>query len=184
MAQPDQSLSAVPGGGDGSVPKLSIVLVENPSTAERQFLVDQIRAFNDRVSPHHREYRAGFETLGIWVRDASGEILAGLTADLYWGWLFVDDLWVHESLRRQRYGSELLRRAETEALKRGCTRSWLRTFSFQARGFYERHGYRVVGQLDDYPPGETFYTLRKDLRAAEGTTRGSGGECAPAGESP
>lgn len=52
--------------------------------------------------------------------------------------------------------------AEAEALQRGCSRAKLRTFSFQARGFYEKEGYRVVGELEDYPPGETFYWMQKD----------------------
>ncbi len=30
----------------------------------------------------------------------------------------------------------------------------------QARGFYEKHGYRVIGQVDDYSPGH----MRKDLK--------------------
>jgi hypothetical protein len=25
-------------------------------------------------------------------------------------------------------------------------------------------GYRVVGQLDDYPPGQIFYWMRKDFK--------------------
>jgi hypothetical protein len=29
----------------------------------------------------------------------------------------------------------------------------LETFSFQARGFYERHGYHVYATLDGFPPG-------------------------------
>jgi len=32
------------------------------------------------------------------------------------------------------------------------------------RGFYEKNGFRIVGQLDDYPPGQIRYTLRKDLK--------------------
>lgn len=39
----------------------------------------------------------------------------------------------------------------------------LRTFGFQARGFYEKQGYRVVGALEDYPPGNAMFWMRKDL---------------------
>ncbi len=35
------------------------------------------------------------------------------------------------------------------------------TYSFQARGFYEKLGYRLAGQIDDYPPGRSYYWLRK-----------------------
>ena len=51
---------------------------------------------------------------------------------------------------------------------RGCTRVFLQTYSFQAKDFYQKLGYQVVGQLDDYPPGQSFYWMRKELgRPAE-----------------
>ena len=54
--------------------------------------------------------------------------------------------------------------AEREAEERGCSRAKLRTFGFQARGFYQKEGYRVVGELEDYPPGRSFYWMRKDFK--------------------
>ena len=48
---------------------------------------------------------------------------------------------------------------------RGCTRAHTSTYAFQALAFYQRHGYRVIGQLDDYPDGYTLYWLRKDLES-------------------
>jgi hypothetical protein len=41
----------------------------------------------------------------------------------------------------------------------------LETLSFQARGFYERYGYSVFGELDDFPPGHRKYFLKKNLSA-------------------
>ena len=58
----------------------------------------------------------------------------------------------------------LLRMAEAEARTRGCSHVMLTTYSFQARGFYEKEGYRVVGEMAGYPPGATYYWMRKDLR--------------------
>jgi ribosomal protein S18 acetylase RimI-like enzyme len=75
----------------------------------------------------------------------------------------VDILWVQEGLRRHGYGRTLLRMAEAEAGTRGCSHVMLTTYSFQARGFYEREGYRVVGEMVDYPPEATYYWMRKDL---------------------
>lgn len=68
-----------------------------------------------------------------------------------------------ERLRGQGYGKELMARAEEDAVRRGATHAFLTTFSFQAQGFYERLGYRVVGTLDDYPPDGAYYLLRKDF---------------------
>jgi len=53
--------------------------------------------------------------------------------------------------------------ADKEARQRGCRRALVKTFSFQGRGFYEKNGYRVTGRLDDYPPGESFYWMVKEL---------------------
>ena len=124
----------------------------------------QLRAFNDRSSEHHRSIRgAGPTPLDILIRDAADEIAGGLIASTYWGWLELDVLWVRESLRQHGYGRTLLRMAEAEARKRGGSRVMLTTYSFQARGFYEREGYEVVGEMADYPPGATYYWMRKDL---------------------
>ena len=58
-------------------------------------------------------------------------------------WLLVELLFVPDSLRARGLGSELMKRAETEALARGCHSAWLDTFEFQAREFYERIGSRA-----------------------------------------
>ena len=60
-------------------------------------------------------------------------------------------------------GRELMRAAEAEALRRGCTHAWVDT-QFGGRGFYERLGYTVFGELTDYPPGYTRTFLKKSLR--------------------
>jgi hypothetical protein len=52
---------------------------------------------------------------------------------------------------------------ERRAAERGCPHAWVDTFSFQARPFYERLGYRVFGVLPDYPTGHERYFLCKAL---------------------
>lgn len=132
--------------------------------ADREFLAAQLRALNNQLSPYHLHVRTHPpEPLDYFLRDATGAIVGGLTADTYWSWLVIDTLWLREDLRGQGYGHRLLALAEGAAQERGCRYAQLTTYSFQARGFYEKAGYRVVGQLADYPPGETYYWLRKDF---------------------
>ncbi len=131
-----------------------------------EWLKQRIREFNNRYSPHHLSARtAGVEPLHVLVRTPEGELLGGLTASTYWQWLDIDDLWLPPALRGQGLGHKLLTLAEAEARRRGCTRAQLRTFDFQARGFYEKVGYRVVGVLEDYPPDGAMYWMRKELVA-------------------
>jgi hypothetical protein len=54
--------------------------------------------------------------------------------------------------------------AEDEALARGCHQVVLFTYRFQAPGFYERWGYRIVGRVDDYPMRTPALWFRKSLR--------------------
>ena len=38
---------------------------------------------------------------------------------------------------------------------------YLSTYSFQARPFYEKYGYEVVGEIPDHPPGHSLFFIEK-----------------------
>ncbi|MBN1956240.1 MAG: GNAT family N-acetyltransferase, partial [Anaerolineae bacterium] len=61
------------------------------------------------------------------------------------------------------HGHRLLTAVEDEARRRGAKYAHLDTFSFQAPDFYEQHGYRVFGELEDFPPGHRRYYFTKRL---------------------
>jgi ribosomal protein S18 acetylase RimI-like enzyme len=92
------------------------------------------------------------------------ELLGGLWASTAYLYLHIELLYLPEELRRVGLGRQLIAQAEKEALQRGCRGVWLDTFSFQARGFYERLGYTVFGIFDDYPPGHSRFFLRKEFK--------------------
>jgi GNAT superfamily N-acetyltransferase len=99
--------------------------------------------------------------LNLALRNAEGALVGGLYGATMWTWLLIDGLWVAEEIRGRGIGRELLLAAEQTAIERGCQGAWLGTFDFQARGFYERLGYRVFSELSDFPPGHRHYHLRK-----------------------
>jgi GNAT superfamily N-acetyltransferase len=148
---------------------LSLTLTDSPTDADNSFIHQQIREFNNQISPAHRAVRAPgtIVPLSIFVRDDKQQLVGGLVANTYWNWLEIDCFWVADILRGQGLGERMLRMAEIEAIMRGCIRVHLKTFGFQARTFYEKYGYRSVGQLNDFPPGETFYWMRKELGRPE-----------------
>jgi len=82
------------------------------------------------------------------------------------GRFFVDLFFLPESLRKNRIGSRIIRKAEDEAKRRGCSRAVLFTVTFQAPGFYERQGYEVLGRIECDPPGHTRICMTKRLDAA------------------
>jgi GNAT superfamily N-acetyltransferase len=134
----------------------SITLEADPTDADIQAIVHGLVQFNNSYTEAEN-----WQRLVLSLRNPGGALQGGLLGHTHWRWLFVSHLWIAEPVRRQGYGRSLILRAEEEAISRGCGHAHLDTFDFQARGFYERLGYTVFGQLDNYPPGHTRYFLRK-----------------------
>lgn len=144
---------------------LNLQLTNDPHPNERQFIHQKIVAYNNAVSPQHRAARRpdAVQPLGIFLRTDNGELLGGLVGSTFWDWVEIDDFWIDAEFRRQGYGKIILHTAEVEGLVRGCIHAHLQTFDFQAREFYKKAGYEVVGQLEDFPHGHIFYWMRKEF---------------------
>lgn len=127
-----------------------------PTPAEQEFLEDRLYEFNTTQTGQDDGRLFGF-----FIRDAEQEILAGLSG---WTWAQaceIRDLWVHLSHRGKGYGRHLLDSAEQEARARGCKVIFLSSYSLQAPGFYQKLGYELAWQLNDFPPGHRYCFLVK-----------------------
>lgn len=114
--------------------------------------------FNREIAgPYHDK------PLNIFIKDNNGVVKGGLIGVTYWNWLYVDYLAVDESLRGEGIGSELLKKAEAEAVRRGCHSVHLDTHDFQALDFYKSHGYRINSEIKNLPDGHIKYQLIKEL---------------------
>lgn len=130
-----------------------------PLAADIEVVRDGLLAFN--VEHVGREPQSGM--LSLFLRSPSKQVIGGLLGGWRWGWVYVDKLWIQAEYRKLGGGSRLLRAAETEAVAAGCTDAVLDTFSFQARGFYERNGYKVYATLEGFPPGHRQLFFHKKL---------------------
>jgi GNAT superfamily N-acetyltransferase len=137
-----------------------IRLFENDHERVRTAVLESLIAFNDT-----KVGDSGYRPLALAIEDDRGRVIGGLSGSMAYGWLFVELLFVPESLRGQGVGTELMRQAEAEAAARGCHSVWLDTFEYQARGFYERLGYTCFGQLQHYPAGPRFFMSKQLARA-------------------
>ena len=93
----------------------------------------------------------------------NGRLLGGLTGHTHWGWLYIKLLWVAPQQRGSGLGRQLMLAAEREAQQRGCHTAFVNTFSFQAPTFYQKLGYTIWGQLEEYPAGHQRIYLQKKL---------------------
>lgn len=90
-------------------------------------------------------------------------IVGGLNGSSHWGWCYIRHLWVQPARQRQGLGRRLLVQAETEARARQCVGLYVDTFNPGAVIFYRAAGFDLVGQIDDFPPGNARTFLRKTL---------------------
>jgi GNAT superfamily N-acetyltransferase len=131
-----------------------------PDHEIRDQLDELLTAFNREHRPPQAGTK-GAKAFAVVLKSDNEPVLGGLWANIYADWMFVELLFVPEPLRGQAFGTQLLMQAEDHAKSLGLVGMWLDTYSFQARPFYERHGFEVFGQLDDFPIGGTRYFLKK-----------------------
>ncbi|MFX0095469.1 MAG: GNAT family N-acetyltransferase [Candidatus Hodarchaeota archaeon] len=99
----------------------------------------------------------------IFIKSKKDEVVGGISASVFGNYVYIELLWIEESLRNKGYGTKLLNMIETEAKELGCKYAHADTYSFEARPFYEKNGYTLFGTLDDYIEGHSKYFLRKNL---------------------
>ncbi|MCL1086075.1 GNAT family N-acetyltransferase [Shewanella glacialipiscicola] len=101
------------------------------------------------------------KNIGLKLQNEEGKLLAGISGKTFGNWFSIDYLWVDDSLRQQKIGTRLLLAAEGQAKERGCRFVLLDTLDFQAKPFYERHGYKVQWIQQAYPEsGSKFFMLK------------------------
>jgi putative N-acetylmannosamine-6-phosphate epimerase/GNAT superfamily N-acetyltransferase len=137
---------------------------EHPSY--RNYVRSKLRQYNTENTSENGFFEQGALRglpIEIFLLDDRDKVKAGLVGLTRWNWLLIETLWVEESIRQHGFGSRLMDLAEQEAKQRGCTEALLDTFSFQAKEFYEKLGYEMFAQVDDYPSGYSFFQLKKEL---------------------
>jgi len=132
--------------------------LENIKSEKAQELANLIRAYNRS----NREPSKS-ESLNIYIEDDYGNLIAGMVAETFGYWLEIEYLYVRDDVRRQGLGSKILKMAELESFNRGCKYSFVNTFHFQAPEFYEKHGYKEVFALKEYPYTGKRYYYTKEL---------------------
>jgi GNAT superfamily N-acetyltransferase len=143
----------------GLTPPYRTVVADGLPELDRR-LSDELDRFNAAAT----EGVAPARELTVQILDRAGQLVAGLSG---WTWGVAAGIgmtWVREDARGAGLGAQLLARFETEARARACTHVFVTSFTFQAPGFYERHGYREIFRWDGVPtPGSADVHFRKEL---------------------
>ncbi|MCG9552562.1 GNAT family N-acetyltransferase [Vibrio sp. Isolate31] len=125
---------------------------------------DDIKEIRSGLIKYNTPFLEGIPKLQVGYYAMEGDVkVGGVIADLWGNWLLIKFLWVDDSMRGKQVGSQLLQRLEEYAQSQGCTSSLVDTLSFQAKPFYEKHGYQCQMVLENYPLDSSLAFLTKSL---------------------
>lgn len=139
--------------------KIRLSVSDVADAAVHEVIRHGVYRFNEpHAGPANRQH------LSVTIRDPdTGAAIGGFWGETGRGWMVTEWLFVPEQLRGSGLGRQVMQAAEEEALRRGCIGARVETYSFQARGFYEKCGYSVFGMIENNPPGHRRYFLQKRL---------------------
>ncbi len=139
--------------------KPSIVVTDQIDHDVETVLGDGLNTYNEATAGYWDR-----RSLGVLVHDpATGKAVGGAIGRSSLGLLFLDTFYLPEELRGQGIGSQVLQAFEDEGRRRGCRSAVLYTISFQAPGFYARHGWRAFGEVACDPAGTSRIFMSKEL---------------------
>jgi len=139
--------------------KHEIITTDRVSEQIEQLVGRGLNAYNDEITGYSDR-----QPLAVLVKDSeTDEILGGATGRSSLGLLFLDLFYLPKSLRGSGVGSTILKTFEDEGRRRGCMAAVLYTISFQAPGFYQRHGWERFGEIACEPLGTSRIFMTKRL---------------------
>lgn len=136
---------------------MSILLVD--STAE-----ECQRFFEEEWEPYNRAQGITWSVGSIHlVARGEGRILGAAAGSVGGGVGELKQILVVQRAGGQGVGSRLLTTFESRCRAMGCHQLRLETAEYQARGFYERHGFVVLHTLEDDRFHRRWYVMGKRL---------------------
>lgn len=135
-------------------------------------LADNTEQLNQALRANMLEFNAQHfdaerQALGFKYLDKQNELVAGISGYVFGNWLLISWLWCAESARGKGLADSILTSLENAAIEMGAVQAQLDTLDFQAKPFYEKRGYQVKYQLNNYPLSGTRYFMEKPLLTAK-----------------
>lgn len=137
---------------------VELELTDTPDGASLATVLDGLKAFNAELIG-----KSDLRKLAVLIKDESDVTVGGLSGHTIRGWLYIDMIFVPDSLRGQGVATRLLVAAEDEAIRRGCHAVWMDTVNPDALKLYAKLGYTVCGELPDFARGLSCFILQKRL---------------------
>ena len=126
---------------------------------------DDIQSLGDNIMAYAKQQK-GQEPLqffAFFIRDEDNTIIGGCNGCTLYGSLYIDQLWVDDSIRHQGYGTQLIKVAEQFGLDHQCTFATVNTMDWEAEDFYKKLGFKVDFVRSGYEKNSKMLFLSKML---------------------
>src|SRR5207247_8699237 len=145
---------------DGALRVTPVIMLSDAPSPEASAVIQNGLSRYNTEKAGYRDSRA----LAVLVSNPdTGEVIGGVLGRTSLGMCFIDLVYLPDAVRGHDVGRTMMREAEDEARRRRCRAIVLYTISFQAPGFYEKHGYRRFGTIECQPPGTSRVFMVKGL---------------------
>ena len=135
-----------------------VIFENNPRPEDIQVLGDAIM--------NQATQKKGFKPLdffSLFIREEDNTIVGGCNGCTLYGCLYIDQLWVSDSLRNQGLGTKLIESAFQYGKDKCCTFATVNTMDWEALGFYQKLGFTIEFERHGFQKNSVFYFLRKEF---------------------
>lgn len=137
---------------------LKFIFTKNPKLRDMDVLTAGLSSY-----ANEKKGLEPAEPFAFFLKDESEKIYGGCNGVLFYGFMYLDQLWVDQSLRGQGIGSELMKKVEEYASEKKCAMITLNTMDWEALEFYKIFGFKVDFSRTGLKNDSTLYYLSKKL---------------------
>lgn len=141
-----------------------IKIEQNNEDKFKEYVLNGLVENNKRKCEWFRENSSKSEEPKNFLAFDGDKIIGGAIGYINYNWYFLDLLWIEDIYRGKDIGTTLINNIEEYAQKEKLTGVRMETWNFQAKGFYEKMGYKIYATIEDCPPGTTDYFFMKKLK--------------------
>lgn len=138
--------------------KYDIIFERRAKEEDKNNLYLQMERYNKKITSLYKNHYY----YNYFIKN-DGKLLGGIEGHIWLGINHIDRLFIHERIRGQGYGKQLLKKAEDFGKEQKAFSIALENISFQnTLEFYLSQGFCVVYE-EEAQQGMTLYHLRKQL---------------------
>lgn len=137
---------------------LEILFESNPEQSDIQVLADGIKAY-----AKEKKALPPWDYFAFFIRDQDNNVVGGCDGNTLYGCLYIDQLWISETIRHAGWGTKLINAALDYGKKCGCTFANVDTMDWEARDFYQKLGFMIELERTGFHKNSVSYSLRKEL---------------------